>query len=221
MQRTRLETFRQSRVVVIVDVVAVVVVIFIGAYSLVTGNRARQLRGSTPRDDVGPINPVVAYSGSRSCCSRHEGRQRSRCFGRRFTPLGVDDPFDKGVDSSPDQDSRTSPGKDSAGAIEVAGLLLALFLDVTATNDEAMRAFSTGFLSFAIPDVSSATGPSKEMACSARGVYGQRRVLHPSVDAVETGLNGRASFSFTRALEGLVAGWTSLAKKSLKRTFLG
>ena len=53
VQRTRLEAFRRSRVVVIIDVVVVIVVVFVGAYSPVTGNRARQLRGSTPRDDVG------------------------------------------------------------------------------------------------------------------------------------------------------------------------
>ena len=47
--------------VVVVDVV-VVVVVFVGMYSLVTGIRARQLRGSTLRDDVGPMDPVVAYS---------------------------------------------------------------------------------------------------------------------------------------------------------------
>ena len=80
MERTRLETFRQSRVVVNVDVVVVVVVVFVEAYSPVTGNLARQLRGSTPRDDVGPIN-LIAYSGPRSCCSQHGGRRRSRCFG--------------------------------------------------------------------------------------------------------------------------------------------
>ena len=62
MQRTRLETFRQSRVVVVVDVVVVIAVV-VGAYSPVTGSRARQLRGSTPRYEVGPINPVVAHSG--------------------------------------------------------------------------------------------------------------------------------------------------------------
>ena len=49
--------------VVVVDVVVVVVVVFFGAYSLVTGNRARQLRGSTPRDGVWPMDPVVACSG--------------------------------------------------------------------------------------------------------------------------------------------------------------
>ena len=59
MQRTRLETLRQRRVVVVVDVVVVVVVIFVGAYSLVTANRACQLRGSTPRDDAGPMNPAL------------------------------------------------------------------------------------------------------------------------------------------------------------------
>ena len=63
MQRTRLETFRQSREVFVVDVVVVRRVVFVGAYSPVTGNRARLLRGSTPRDDVGPMNPDVAYSG--------------------------------------------------------------------------------------------------------------------------------------------------------------
>ena len=73
VQRARLETFRQSHVVVIVDVDVVVVVVFVGVYSPVTGSRARQLRGSTPCDDVGPTN-IVAYSGPRSCCSRHGGR---------------------------------------------------------------------------------------------------------------------------------------------------
>ena len=74
MQRTRLETLLHSRVVVRVDVVAVIVVVFVGAYSPVTGNRARQLYGSMPRDDVGPMDPVVAHSGPPSCCSRHGGR---------------------------------------------------------------------------------------------------------------------------------------------------
>ena len=123
---------------------------------------------------------------------------------------GVDAPPDKGVDTPPDKDSRNSPGKDSAGTIKVVRLLLALSSDVTATDDEAMRAFSTGPSSFTIPNVSSPPGPPKEMACSARGVNGQGRVLHPSVAAVETGLSGRAPFSFfTRALAGLVAGWSS------------
>ena len=81
-----------------------------------------------------------------------------------LTPLGGDAP--------PDKSSRNSPGKDSAGAIRVARLLLALSSAVTATGDEAMRAFSTGSSSFAIPNVSSVTGPQKEMACSARGVNG-------------------------------------------------
>ena len=80
---------------------------------------------------------------------------------------------DKGVDAPPDKGSRTSPGKDSAGAIRVARLVLALSLDVTATDDEVVRAFSTGSSSFAIPNISSATGPSVEMACPARGVIGQ------------------------------------------------
>ena len=66
-----------------------------------------------------------------------------------------------------------------AGAIRVARLLLALSSDVMVTDDEAMRAFSTGSPSFAIPHVSSATGPPEEMACSARGVSGQGRVSTP------------------------------------------
>ena len=61
MQRTWLETFRQSRVVAVVDIAVVVVV---GAYSAVMGNRARQIHGSAPRDDVGPMNPVVAHCGT-------------------------------------------------------------------------------------------------------------------------------------------------------------
>ena len=64
MQRIRLEKFRQSRVVGVVDVVVVnvvVIVVVVWAYSPVTGSRARQLCGSTPRDDVGSIDPVVAH----------------------------------------------------------------------------------------------------------------------------------------------------------------
>ena len=84
-----------------------------------------------------------------------EGRSVS---GDALTPLGVDAPPDKGVDAPPDKSvdappdkgSRTSPGKESAGAIRMAKLLLALSSDVTATNDEAMRVFSTGFSSFAL-----------------------------------------------------------------------
>ena len=63
---------------------------------------------------------------------------------------GVDTPPDKGVDAPPDKGvdiprvkgSRTSPGEDSAGAIRVSS-------DVTATDAEAMRVFSTGSSSFA------------------------------------------------------------------------
>ena len=123
-----------------------------------------------------------------------------------FTPLDVDVFPNKGTDAPPDKGSRTSLSKDSAGAIRVARLLLTLPLDVTATDDEAMRAFSTGSSSVAIPNVSSATSLSIEMACPARGGNGQGRVLHPSVAAVETGPNGRASCSSTRALAGLVTG---------------
>ena len=98
-----------------------------------------------------------------------------------LTPLGVDALLDKGVDAPSDKGPRTSPGKDSAGAIRVARLLPALSSDAN-------------------------TSLPKEMACSARGVNGQGRVLHPSVAAVETGPNGRAPFSSTRALAGLVTG---------------
>ena len=119
---------------------------------------------------------------------------------------GVDAPPDKGVDAPSDKGSRTSPDKDSAVAIRVVRLLLALSLDVTATDDEPMRAFSTGSSSFAIPNVSSATGPTLEMACLAPGVNCQGRVLHLSIAAVETGPNGRAPFSSTRALVGFVTG---------------
>ena len=152
--------------------------------------------------------PVLAVAGTGAV----EGCAVS---GDALTPLGVDAPpdkgvdapSDKGIDASPGKGSRTLPGKDSASALRVARLLLALSSNVTATDDEAMRAFSTGSSLFAIPNASSATGPPKEMACSARGVNGQGRVLHLSVAAVETGPNGRAPFSSsTRALAGLVAG---------------
>ena len=123
-----------------------------------------------------------------------------------LTPIGVDALFDKGVDAAPDEGSRTSSGKDSAVAIRVERLLLALSSDVKATDDEAMRAFSTGSASFAIPNDSSATGPPKEIACLAREVNGQGRVLHPSVAAIETRPNGRTPFSSARALAGLVTG---------------
>ena len=58
VQGTRLEAFRQSRVVVVV-----VVVVVVEAYSFITGNRVRQLRGRMSHDDVGPMNPVVEQSG--------------------------------------------------------------------------------------------------------------------------------------------------------------
>ena len=134
VQRTWLETLRQSRVVVVVDV---------GAYSPVTGNRARHLRGSTPRDDVGPINRVVANSGP-PCCCRGTGEGRA-VSGDALPSLGVDAPPNKG--------SLTSPVKGSASAIRVARLLLTLSSDVMATDNEVMNAFSTGSTSFAILNV--------------------------------------------------------------------
>ena len=104
MRRARLETFRQSRVVV-VDVV--VVVVFVRAYSPVTGNRARQLRRSTPRDDVGPMNPVVAHSGPLLAVAGTGAGEGLAISGDALPPLDGDVPPDKG--------SLTAPGKGSAG----------------------------------------------------------------------------------------------------------
>ena len=86
-----------------------------------------------------------------------------------------------------------------------------------ATDDETMRAFSTGSSPFFIFNFSSATGPPKEIPGSARGVNGQRQVLHPSVAVVGAGPNGRAPFSpSTWALVGLVTGCTSLAENEMQ-----
>ena len=71
-------------------------------------------------------------------------------LGDALPPLGIDAPPDKCVDTPPDKGCRTSPGKDSAGAIRVARLLLALSSNVTATEDEVMRTFSTGSSSFVL-----------------------------------------------------------------------
>ena len=163
VQRTQLEKFRQSRVVAIVDVVVVVVVVFVGAYSPVTGNCARQLRGSTPRDDVGHMSPVVEYDIAALVLAvagtgAGEGRTVS---GDTLTPLGVGAPPDKGVDAPPGKGSRTSPGKDSAGSIRIARLLLALSSDVTATEDESMRAFSTGSSSSTLTSLGVDVPPDK------------------------------------------------------------
>ena len=103
--------------------------------------------------------PVLAVAGT----GAGEGRAVS---GDVLTLLGVDAPPDKGVDAPrdkgvcappdigveapPDKGSSTSPGKDSAGTVRMARLLLALSSNVTATDDEAMRAFSTGSSSFAL-----------------------------------------------------------------------
>ena len=100
---------------------------------------------------------VFAVAGTRT----GEGRTVS---GDVLTPLGVDAPPDKGVGAPPDEGVDALPDQgvdalpdqdveDSSGVIRVARLLLALSSDVTATNKEAMRAFSTGSLSFAIPNV--------------------------------------------------------------------
>ena len=107
--------------------------------------RARQLHGSTPRDDIGPMNPVVAHSGPLlAVAGRGAGDGRA---------VLVDALALVGVDSSPDKGSLTSPGKGSAGAMRVTRLLLTLSSDVTATDDEAVKAFSTCSSVFAIPNV--------------------------------------------------------------------
>ena len=145
MRRTQLETFRQSRVIVVVDVVVVTAVVFAGAYFPVTSNRALQLRGSMPRDDVRPMNPVVTHSHPLLAVAGTGAGEGRASLGDALPPLGVDAPLDKG--------SFTSPGKGSAGAIRVARLLLTLCSDVTATDDEAMKVFLTSASSFAIPNV--------------------------------------------------------------------
>ena len=92
MRRTRLETFRYSCVVVAVDVVVVVVVV-VGAYSPATGNRARQLRCSAPRDHgwlllLRIAVPLLAVGGMGS------GESRSVSCDVP-SPLGGDAPPDK------------------------------------------------------------------------------------------------------------------------------
>ena len=79
-------------------------------------------------------------------------------------------------------------------------LFLTLSWDIIKAEDEVMIIFSTGSSSSAVPnmqqrfDVSSATGPRKEMAGSARRVNGQGRVLHPFVATVGARLNGQTPF---------------------------
>ena len=107
MKRTRLETFRQSRVLVVVVVV--------GAYSPITGNRARQLRGSTPCDDVGPMNPVAAHSGPPLLAGAGSGADESPAIlGDASPPLGGDALPAKGRCGSRQRCSgceQASPGK--------------------------------------------------------------------------------------------------------------
>ena len=106
--------------------------------------------------------PVLAVAGTRA----GEGRAVS---GDALPPLsvdapadkGVDVPPDKGVDAPPDKGSRTSPGKESAGAVRMARLLLALSSDVTATDDEAMKAFSTGSSLFTLTPLGVDAPPDK------------------------------------------------------------
>ena len=114
-----METFNQSRVVVVVvavavvvDVAVVVVVIYvvgviIGEYSPVTGNRARRLRGRTSRHDVGPRNPVVAHNGPLLAVAGTGAGENP--------PVSADAPHPLGGDALPDEDSPAAPGKCSVG----------------------------------------------------------------------------------------------------------
>ena len=106
MQRTRLETFRQSRVVVVDDVVVVIAVV-VWAYSPITGSRVRQLRGSTPRYDAGPMNPVVALAAP--LLDVADMRAGESPFNSCDAPPSLDG------DAPPDKGSLIAPGQGSAG----------------------------------------------------------------------------------------------------------
>ena len=92
---------------VIVVVVADVTVVAVGTYSPVTGNRARKLRGRTPRDDVGPMNPVVAHISPLFAVAGMGAGESLPVSGDALPPVGGDAPPDKG--------SLTAPGNSSAG----------------------------------------------------------------------------------------------------------
>ena len=98
MQRTWLESFRQSRAVVFVVV---------GAYSFVICDRTRQLRCSTSRDDAGSMNFIDAHSGPLLTVAGTEAGESPPVSGDAPLPLGGDTPPDKG--------SLTAPGKGFAG----------------------------------------------------------------------------------------------------------
>ena len=89
-------------------VVVVVVVVVVGPYSTVTGNGARWFHGSTPRDDVGRSNYVVAHIAvplfAVACTG---GGERPPVSGDASPLLGGDAP--------PDEGSPAAPGKHSAG----------------------------------------------------------------------------------------------------------
>ena len=72
------------------------VVVVVEACSPVTGNHARRLCRSTSRDNVGPMNPVVADSGP-PYCSRHGtgADERPYVSGDVPLPLGGDAPLTK------------------------------------------------------------------------------------------------------------------------------
>ena len=99
VQRTRLETFRQSRVVV-------AVVIVVGAYSPETDNRASRLLArrvvTLGRETIllDIVVPLLAVTGT------GDG-QSSPIWGSASPPLGGDAPLDEG--------SPLAPGKGSAG----------------------------------------------------------------------------------------------------------
>ena len=86
MQRTLLETFHQNRVDVVV----------VGAYAPVTDNHDRRLRGSTPRDDVRPINHVVGHCCSLLAVAGTKAGESPLVSGNVPPPLGGNAPSDEG-----------------------------------------------------------------------------------------------------------------------------
>ena len=85
MQRTLLETFHQNRVDVVV----------VEAYAPVTDNHARRLRGSTPRDDDGPMNRVDGHCCSLLAVAGTKAGESLLVSGNVPPPLGGNAPFDE------------------------------------------------------------------------------------------------------------------------------
>ena len=100
MQRTRLETFRQSYVVAVSIVV-------VGACSPVTCNRGHRLHGSTPRIEVESRNPVVTHSDTLLVVVGTVAGESLPVSGDAPPSLVGDTPLKKAPP--------TSPGKRSAG----------------------------------------------------------------------------------------------------------